>query len=101
MAAGACTLQGPEPAAVRLLERQALSLVGLKGPLPAWLQITTMAAAEGKLLPAAHPATLLVEQIGRKVARVAAEPPEDGRGYIEHMKVPACCVPVADNADQQ
>ena len=75
------------------------ALWGLKGPPPAWLQITTMAAAEGRLLPALHPATLLVEKTGRKVAKAAQEPPEDGRGYIEHMKVLVCCVPVANDAE--
>ncbi len=60
-----------------------------------------MAAAEGKLLPAIHPATLLVEKTGRKVAKAAQELPEDGRGYIEHMKVRVSCVPAANDADKQ
>ena len=57
-----------------------------------------MAAAEGNLLPAIHPATLQVEKNGRKVAKAAQDPPDDGRGYIEHMKVLVSCVPAANHA---
>lgn len=50
------------------------------------MQVKQQAEAEGKLLPANHPATLQVRRIGERIAAKAAEGSGDG-GRLDHMKV--------------